>query len=214
MAVVSLLKLEQFFLSKEQTSILFRKRRTPIFVFTCSVIIRASWLQLAITSFHFSQKLLENAFNEGVSFSYLEERQWVWRQSGFSHLFCLFVYLFVCLNSQQHIVGLDGTINISKQIHVSFFTQLAATFIFSLVLSMYAPQKFCRCCWLKIPSFLSFWICEYFLSVNLCFLHSHNASFFLSLFLAMRNFIFERLISIPLAGNGYDYAKIVQLKIV
>jgi len=48
MAVVSLLKLEQFF--EQGTNInSIRKRMTPIFVFTGSVIIRASWLQLAIS---------------------------------------------------------------------------------------------------------------------------------------------------------------------
>ena len=106
MAVVSLLKLEQFF--EQGTNInSIRKRMTPIFVFTGSVIIRASWLQLA--DFFFSQILLENALNEGISFFLIWKRQCVWRQSGFLHLLSLFVYLFVCLNRQQHIyLGLMG----------------------------------------------------------------------------------------------------------
>lgn len=87
-----------------------RKRMTPIFVFTSSVIIRASWLQLAI-SFHFfflfSQILLENALNEGNPFFLIWKRQCVWRQSGFFYTFS--VCLFICLNSQQHIfMGLMG----------------------------------------------------------------------------------------------------------
>jgi len=101
MAVVSLLKLEQFF--EQGTNInSIRKRMTPIFVFTGSVIIRASWLQLAIFQSNSSGKRLKRRYS---FFSYLEEAMCLATIWGFLHLFCL----FVCLNSQQHIfLGLMG----------------------------------------------------------------------------------------------------------
>ena len=127
---------------------------TPIFVFTGSVIIRASWLQLAIFFFFFlfSQILLENALNEGISFFLIWKRQCVWRQSGF-----LTPFLFVCLFEQSatYFYGLDGTINISKQILDTFSFYLlvcvasahcpASSHIhFSVVLHVHTKQMFCR----------------------------------------------------------------------
>jgi hypothetical protein len=155
MAVVSLLKLEQFFFEQGTNINSIRKRMTPIFVFTSSVIIRASWLQLAI-SFHFffsSQILLENALNEGNPFFLiLEEAMCLATIWFFLHLFCLFVYLFE--QSATYFHGLDGTIHISKQTldTFSFYLLLyvasahcpASGIHFSVVLHVNTKKMFCR----------------------------------------------------------------------
>jgi len=111
---------------------------------------------VAIGGFFFSQILLENALNEGISFFLIWKRQCVWRQSGFLHLLSLFVCLFVCLFEQTatYLLGLDGTINISKQILDTFsfysFVCVASAHCpasshihFSVVLHVHTKQMFC-----------------------------------------------------------------------
>ena len=67
--------------------------------------------------FLFSQILLENALNQ-VFFFLFGRGNLFGDNLVFLHLFCLFVCLFVCLFEQSatYFHGLDGTINISKQI--------------------------------------------------------------------------------------------------
>ena len=140
----------------------------------------------------------------------------------FLHLFCLFVCLFE--QSATCFIGLDGTINISKQILDTFFFSLVVGCIasvhrpasshihFSVVLHhVHTKQMFCRHFKLILYAngckhensflFYLFGYVNIFWVVTFFFILTTQKSFsFLFTFSAMR-FNFERTMSIPIAGN-------------